>query len=60
MKTKDPISFLEILTLILITLKLLNLIHFNWFEVWVPLIIRETVYYIANKIIENENKKFKR
>lgn len=56
MKTKDPISFLEILTLILITLKLLNLIHFNWFEVWIPLIIRETVYFIANKIIENQNK----
>ena len=56
MKTKDPISFLEILTLILITLKLLNLIHFNWFEVWIPLIIRETVYFLANKINENQYK----
>lgn len=58
MKTQNPISFLEILTLILITLKLLNLIDFNWFEVWIPLIIRETVYFIANKIIENQNRQF--
>lgn len=57
-------GFTEILTIIFIVLKLLNIIDWNWFLVLLPEIIALTIYLIVVIIgifqYRNINKKFKR
>lgn len=57
-------GFTEILTIIFIVLKLLNIIDWNWFLVLLPEIIALTIHLIVVIIgifqYRNINKKFKR
>lgn len=57
-------GFTEVLTIIFIVLKLLNIIDWNWFLVLLPEIIALTIYLIVVIIgifqYRNINKKFKR
>jgi len=52
----NKLSFSQVLTLIFITLKLLNQIDWNWFYVLLPLIIGESFFIIAKIIIDKNNR----
>ena len=52
----NKLSFSQVLTLIFITLKLLNQIDWNWFLVLLPLIIGECFFIIAKLIIDKKYK----
>jgi hypothetical protein len=56
MRNSNHLSFIEILTLILITLKLTNQIDWSWYSVWTPLVVRELFYLIAKYIIDKTYK----
>lgn len=52
----NNLGIIDLLTLILITLKLTNQINWNWFEVFIPLASKETFYFVAHLIIKNKYK----
>ncbi len=56
MRNSNHLSFIEILTLILITLKLTNQIDWSWYSVLAPLFLRELFYLIVKYIIDKTYK----
>ena len=56
MRNPNNLSFIEMLTLILITLKFTNQIDWNWFEVWIPFVSREVFYLGARYYIDKKEK----